>query len=150
MPDVRPVVLPALAMLLTACATTTKTMETTSVTDQLLVHHQINYIEINVTDMDEAKRFYAAAFGWSFNEYGPEYSGIQRQGGGETGGLRLMPEVTRGGPLVILYSTDLDASLESVRTAGGEIVVEPFEFPGGRRFQFLDTSGNELAVWSDK
>ena len=24
----------------------------------------------------------------------------------------------------------------------------PFAFPGGRRFQFTDPSGNELGVWS--
>ena len=27
-------------------------------------------------------------------------------------------------------------------------VREPFAFPGGRRFQFTDPSGNELGVWS--
>ena len=27
-------------------------------------HHTIDYIEIPVTDMAEAKRFYAEAFGW--------------------------------------------------------------------------------------
>jgi predicted enzyme related to lactoylglutathione lyase len=110
-------------------------------------HHTINYIEFSVTDMAEAKRFYTDAFGWSFNDYGPDYAGI-REGDGEAGGLRPMDEVTRGGPLVILYSNDLEATLQSVRDAGGEIVVEPFEFPGGRRFHFTDPSGNELAVWS--
>ena len=48
---------------------------------------------------------------------------------------------------VILYSEDLDATLERVRAAGGRIVTEPFDFPGGRRFHFTDPSGNELAVW---
>lgn len=112
-------------------------------------HHTINYIEFSVTDMAEAKRFYTEAFGWSFNEYGPDYAGIRKAGGGEVGGLRLMDEVTRGGPLVILYSNDLEASLQAVRDAGGEIVVEPFSFPGGRRFHLTDPSGNELAVWSE-
>jgi predicted enzyme related to lactoylglutathione lyase len=37
-----------------------------------------------------------------------------------------------------------------VKAAGGTIVKEPFSFPGGRRFQFTDPSGNELAVWSDQ
>lgn len=112
-------------------------------------HHEIDYIEISVTDMAEARRFYEAAFGWQFNDYGPEYSGIQRPGG-EAGGLCLTAEVSGGGPLVILYSADLDASVQSVRDARGQIVTEPFEFPGGRRFHFSDPSGNELAVWSEK
>jgi len=113
------------------------------------LHHGIDYIEFSVSDMATAKRFYTAAFDWKFNNYGPEYAGIQRPGG-EAGGLRLVPEVSTGGPLVILYSEDLDATLTRVRDAGGRIVEEPFEFPGGRRFHFEDPSGNELAVWSEK
>lgn len=112
-------------------------------------HHAIDYIEFTVRDLDEAKRFYADAFGWAFNDYGPEYAGIRRPDGeGEVGGMRPSDEVHRGGPLVILYSTDLEASVEAVRSAGGTIVKEPFSFPGGRRFHFRDPSGNELAVWT--
>jgi len=113
-------------------------------------HHEINYIEFEVGDMAQAKQFYEAAFDWKFNDYGPGYAGIQKHGGGEVGGLRLTSEFATGGPLVILYSSDLDRSLEAVRAAGGDVTQEPFEFPGGRRFHFKDPSGNELAVWSEK
>ncbi|MEX2528593.1 MAG: VOC family protein [Gemmatimonadota bacterium] len=112
-------------------------------------HHEINYIEFVVTDMEEAQRFYTAAFDWAFTDYAPTYAGIQRRQGGEAGGLRVGEEVTQGGPLVILYSRDLEDTLRRVREAGGEITVEPFDFPGGRRFHFRDPSGNELAVWSE-
>lgn len=54
------------------------------------------------------------------------------------------------GPLVILYSNNLDDSVSAVKAAGGTILKEPYSFPGGRRFHFADPSGNELAVWSDK
>jgi len=131
----------------------TPTTEAASMSDDApgpgLVHHGINYIEFTVTDMAASKRFYADAFGWEFNDYGPDYAGIRKEGG-EAGGFRLDSAVTTGGPLVILYSQDLDATLASVRAAGGVIVTEPFEFPGGRRFHFTDPSGNELAVWSEQ
>lgn len=116
-------------------------------TDNTHIHHGIDYIEIAVTDMSEARQFYQSAFDWQFNDYGPEYSGIRKEGG-EAGGLRLDPEVIKGGPLVILYSQDLQLSVEKVRDAGGRITREPFSFPGGRRFHFADPSGNELAVWA--
>jgi predicted enzyme related to lactoylglutathione lyase len=64
------------------------------------------------------------------------------------GGLAQADSVATGGPLVVLYSRDLDATLAAVRAAGGEIVKKPYSFPGGRRFHFRDLSGNELAVWS--
>ena len=92
------------------------------------VHHEIDYIEISVTDMEDAKHFYEAAFGWEFNDYGPDYAGIRKEVG-EAGGLRLQPQVSRGGPLVILYSDDLDGTLAGVREAGARILQEPFEFP---------------------
>ena len=110
-------------------------------------HHQIDYIEFNVTDMAAAKAFYSAAFDWAFTDYGDAYAGIQKPGG-EAGGLALVDEVKTGGPLVILYSEDLEDSLARVRAAGGIITREPFSFPGGRRFHFTDPSGNELAVWA--
>jgi uncharacterized protein len=112
------------------------------------VHHAIDYIEIGVTDVAEAKRFYAAAFGWAFNDYGPDYAGIQGPGR-EVGGFRKDAVVRAGGPLVVLYSQHLEDTLAKVTAAGGHIVKEPFAFPGGRRFEFTDPSGNALAVWSE-
>jgi predicted enzyme related to lactoylglutathione lyase len=111
-------------------------------------HHRINYIEFAVNDLSKAKTFYSSAFGWEFNDYGPSYSGIKDEAG-EVGGLALGSLPTAGGPLVILFSKDLETSLTSVRNAGGKITKEPFAFPGGRRFHFLDPSGNELAVWAE-
>ena len=111
-------------------------------------HHAIDYIEIAVTDIDVAKAFYGSAFGWSFVDYGPDYAGIQ-SGGREAGGLSRDSEVRAGGPLVILYSDDLEASAEAVAGSGGTIVRPIYGFPGGRRFHFADPAGNELAVWSE-
>jgi predicted enzyme related to lactoylglutathione lyase len=113
------------------------------------VHHAIDYIEFGVRDVSEAKRFYAAAFGWTFNDYGPDYAGIQGEGR-EAGGLCRTTQLRTGGPLVVLYSNKLDDTLGKVKDAGGRIVKEPFTFPGGRRFHFTDPSGNELAVWSER
>jgi predicted enzyme related to lactoylglutathione lyase len=112
-------------------------------------HHSIDYVEITATDVAEAKRFYGAAFGWSFNDYGPEYAGIKGPGR-EVGGLCKGSSVANGGPLVILYSRELDDTEKRVADAGGRIVKAAYAFPGGRRFHFADPSGNELAVWSEK
>jgi predicted enzyme related to lactoylglutathione lyase len=109
-------------------------------------HHAIDYIEFTVRDLAAAKRFYGDAFGWTFADYGPVYAGIQGDGR-EVGGLHQTDQIRTTGPLVILYSDDLEASLKAVRAAGGTILREPFAFPGGRRFHFADPSGNELGVW---
>lgn len=112
-------------------------------------HHSIDYIEIGATDVAAAKAFYAAAFGWSFNDYGPEYAGIRSADSeGEVGGLNGGRAAQSGGPLVLIYSDDLTASEQAVRDAGGAITDGPYEYPGGHRFQFTDPSGNELGVFS--
>ena len=115
-------------------------------------HHAIDYVELTVTDLEQAKRFYSEAFGWRFNDYGPEYAGIQSPQGAsapEVGGLSKGQEVRSGGPFVLLYSTDLNRSVEAVKHAGGQVVNGPYAFPGGRRFHFTDPSGNELGVWAE-
>ena len=98
--------------------------------------------------MDEAKRFYGDIFGWEFIDYGPEYASFNE--GRLDGGFRSESSVQRGGLLIVFFSTDLELVRENIKSAGGKIVKDIFEFPGGRRFHFTDPSGNELAVWSDK
>jgi predicted enzyme related to lactoylglutathione lyase len=113
-------------------------------------HHAIDYIELGVTDLEAAKSFYAAVFGWRFNDYGPGYAGIAAPDGrGEVGGLNATREPGRTGPLVLLFSQDLDATADAITAARGEVVEGPYPFPGGRRLHFLDPSGNELGVWSE-
>ncbi|MFB7250785.1 VOC family protein [Microbacterium sp. NPDC056234] len=114
------------------------------------VHHSIDYVELTVTDLDAAKDFYAAAFGWRFVDYGPEYAGIaSRLGdGSEVGGLLLASTPrSSGGPLVLLYSDALDATADAITRAGGVVTVPAYPFPGGRRLHFTDPAGNELGVW---
>lgn len=49
----------------------------------------------------------------------------------------------------MFYSNELESTLNQVKAAGGTICKPIFPFPGGRRFHFLEPSGNEFAVWSD-
>lgn len=119
------------------------------VTGMTNTHHAIDYIELPVTDLPAARAFYEQAFGWQFTEYGPAYAGIKNPAGdGEVGGLNATAASDDRHPLVMLYSDDLDASVEEVTAAGGVITQGPYEFPGGRRFHFADPSGTELGVWA--
>lgn len=110
-------------------------------------HHSIDYVELVASELGASKQFYADAFGWEFTDYGPSYAGVHGPDH-EAGGLTAQAEPGATTPLVILYSDDLEATLEAVRAADGRIVREPYAFPGGRRFHFRDPAGTELAVWS--
>lgn len=108
---------------------------------------RMDYIEFPTTDIEQTKRFYAGIFAWQFTDYGPDYTSFTD--GRLGGGFRAVSENSAGGPLVVLYATDLKGIQDRIRENGGRIVREVFEFPGGRRFHFTDPGGNELAVWSD-
>ena len=115
------------------------------------MHHQINYIEIPVQDLSACKAFFRDAFEWDFVDYGPDYASFN--GAGIDGGIYKSDksvQVESGSVLVVLYSNNLELSLERVVQCGAKIVKEIFSFPGGRRFHFCGPVGNEFAIWSDK
>ena len=109
---------------------------------------KLDYLELSATGgtLDSVKAFYAAAFAWSFTDYGPTYSAFDE---GLEGGFQSDSAEAAGKPLPVLYSADLEESLAAVESTGGRIVRPIFSFPGGRRFHFTDPAGNELAVWGE-
>ena len=114
-------------------------------------HEKSDYVELAAEDLEATKAFFGAAFGWRFTDYGDDYADSP-DGGIMTGFFRapLKSSPATGGALITFYSEDLEATQAKVEAAGGEIVKPIFGFPGGRRFQFLEPSGNEFAVWSDQ
>ena len=114
------------------------------------INDKINYVEFPARDIEATKIFFTAVFGWSFNDYGPEYTAFANQG--INGGFYRSDSASStetGGALIVLYSDTLEEVQERVERAGGSILKPIFSFPGGRRFHFAEPSGNELAVWSD-
>lgn len=114
--------------------------------------HTINYIELPMTDAAATKTFYGDVFGWSFQDYGPNYMAFSAGEAGIDGGFNgfeeAQPAVAHGA-LVVLFSDDLPATAAAVEEAGGAIIKPIYDFPGGKRFHFTDPNGNELAVWAE-
>ena len=108
---------------------------------------RINYIEFKARDLEQTKAFYSTLFGWKFTDYGSTYTAFSESG--IEGGFELSKDPILNGVLIILYHEYLEKIREKVKAAGAKITVDIFSFPGGRRFQFLDPSGNELAIWSE-
>lgn len=112
--------------------------------------NKIQYIELYAPDLAKIKQFYSNAFGWEFTDYGGSYTAFSHKSSGVDGGFEKVDAVRSGGPLVVLYHSNLEAARENVRAHGAEISKDIFVFPGGRRFHFIDPAGNELAVWSQR
>ena len=107
---------------------------------------RIDFIELPAASTEEAVRFYGAAFGWSFTDFGPTYACTM------TGDVDLGFQADRAeastAPLPVIHVDDLAAAFAAVTGAGGTITRPIFAFPGGRRFHFRDPAGNELAAHS--
>ncbi|KQN40703.1 bleomycin resistance protein [Sphingomonas sp. Leaf407] len=103
---------------------------------------RLNYLELPVTATGAAKDFYAAALGWSFTDFGPDYAATTS---GDTDvGLDADTALTM--LLPVIEVDDLEATLAAVEAAGGVVVQPIFAFPGGRRFHFRDPDGHVLAA----
>tara|TARA_R110000782_G_scaffold29923_5_gene74267 strand:+ start:1815 stop:2165 length:351 start_codon:yes stop_codon:yes gene_type:complete len=110
--------------------------------------NRIDYVEIPVTDLDAARQFFEALFGWTFVSYGEDYMSFND--GRLDGGFRRAHEAApANGVLVVFFSEDLERDLERVQELGATISEPIFSFPGGRRFHFVDPTGNEFAIWSE-
>ncbi len=105
---------------------------------------RISFVELPVPDLLRADKFFAEVFGWTLTSFGPTYACTMT--GDVDLGLQADASKATKAPLVVIQVEDLAASLEAVKSAGGTISKEPFSFPGGRRFHFLDPAGHELAV----
>jgi predicted enzyme related to lactoylglutathione lyase len=104
---------------------------------------RLNYVELPVRDIGAAKSFYESVFGWSLTDFGPTYAATLT---GDTDiGLQADAAEATKAPLPVIDVDDLEAAFEAVSRAGAQIVKPIFAFPGGRRFQFLDPGGNEMA-----
>lgn len=105
---------------------------------------KLDYIEFSTPVLEETQAFFAAAFGWRFVDYGADYRDIQAAGLGggiARGALRA--------PLPVLKTDDLEAMRARVEKAGAKITQDIFDFPGGRRFHFIEPGGCEMAVWAE-
>jgi len=82
------------------------------------LHHKITYIEFTTTDIERTRKFYSTVFGWSFQDWGPQYIGFA--GVGIDGGFAkgdAQASQAKSAPLVVLYSTDLKATEAAIVAA---------------------------------
>ena len=109
----------------------------------------IDYVEFKVCDVNRSKAFYSAIFGWTFTDYGPDYTSFMSNG--LAGGFTSQEGAANpGGPLMVFHVDVLEACLARAKAKAAEIVKPIFSFPGGRRFEFKDPDGYLIAAWKQE
>jgi len=99
------------------------------------------WYELMTSDPDAAEAFYSKVVGWRPQPYpqSPVRYTVMNAGDRGVGGIMPMPEEYRkmGGPpawVGYIYSDDVDATVESVKRAGGAVHRPPTDIPDVGRF----------------
>lgn len=103
-----------------------------------------NFIELPTRDMAKSQGFFEQVFSMKMTGFGPTYACTMT--GDVDIGLQADHEEATKAPLPVIEVKDLEATLAAVNSAGATVTKPIFSFPGGRRFHFVDPSGNELAA----
>lgn len=119
------------------------------------------HFEMPYEDRDRAGKFYAEAFGWGNQKYGPEMqnymvmmtqemdaNNMPKEKGMINGGMYQKPNDPSGQyPSFVIAVEDMAAAIERIKAAGGKNVSEPMDIPGvGAYATFVDTEGNRLSI----
>jgi uncharacterized protein len=116
----------------------------------------ISWTDLETTEPDGAKAFYAALFGWEYEDL-PAGDGATYSMAKHRGRTAAALSAQRAGdaekgipPHWNLYVTveDVDATAGTVAEAGGQVLAEPFDvFDAGRMAVVADPSGGALCFW---
>lgn len=119
-------------------------------------HATISWADLATSDQQGAKAFYAALFGWEYDEQpigdGTTYS-MAKLGGRSAAAINPQreEEAQQGvPPHWNLYITvdDVDAATGEVAQHGGQVIAEPFDvFDAGRMTVITDPSGAVVSLW---
>ena len=114
------------------------------------MNHPIVHLEISAKDHTEAAEWYKKLFGWEVRHIPEMNYSTADTGNGESFGMGFNPitEQNPAGNIAFYINTDdLAASVQQVRDAGGEILVESFDIPTvGTMATFKDPSGNVVSM----
>jgi len=109
------------------------------------------WLDLSADDVEGARDFYVAVFGWSVTDTGAEFGNYQmcQLDGRSVAGIggkqdRAVPTAWT----VYLASDDVDATAKAVRASGGRVLAEPFDVPGAGRMSIAaDSQGAVFGLW---
>jgi predicted enzyme related to lactoylglutathione lyase len=119
---------------------------------KLLKHGMFSWFELLTTDVEAAKKFYVALFGWKTKEMnmpGMDYTVISA-GGEEVAGMMTLPPPAAGIPPhwgIYVTVDNVDATVKQAGELGGKTLVAPMDIPEVGRFAVIqDPQGAVVSV----
>ena len=121
--------------------------------------NRVVHFEVHAKDLDKMQKFYEAVFGWQIQDLGPQMGNYRLVNTGQdeagarwtgiNGGMvpRMGTPPSGGEPVNAFVCTvsvaNLDASIESVKKAGGAMALDKMQVPGVGWLAYVkDPEGN--------
>ena len=112
------------------------------------------WADVVTPDLDAATRFYAAVFGWDFQNSGPEFGNYTMglKNGRPVAGITPPPpgDGPQTPPAWSLYfaSGDVASAARRIEDGGAKVMMGPLEIPGsGHMLVAFDPTGAAFGVW---
>jgi predicted enzyme related to lactoylglutathione lyase len=115
-----------------------------------------NWVDLQTTDQEAAKTFYAGLLGWTFDDQpmpqGEVYS-MALLGKDTVAAIAPQPPEMAAAGAPVMWNTyiaadSVDDAVAKVEAAGGQIVMQPFDIGDAGRMAFVtDPSGAAVAFW---
>ncbi|TDD95695.1 VOC family protein [Jiangella asiatica] len=121
---------------------------------------QVVHFEIPADDLDRAREFYRAAFGWNLQSMAEVNYTVVSTTPTDDQGRPTSPGAINGGmfrrgepvdtPIITIDVPDIDAALASVESLGGTIVhPKQAVLDMGYAAYFRDSEGNVMGLWEN-
>lgn len=120
------------------------------------------HFEMPYDDRERIARFYQSAFGWKLQMLGPDMGNyvvattaeadVVQSGQGNRGAINggffsRSPDMPAQHPSVVIGVQDIQASMQAVERAGGQVLGTPMMIPGiGQYVAFTDTEKNRVSM----
>ncbi|MDP3953881.1 MAG: VOC family protein [bacterium] len=117
------------------------------------------HFEMPAEDKSRVKEFYEKVFGWQMTQLGPEMRDylLANTSPVDENNMHINKGAINGGfykkgkdgtiPHIVISVDDIKASMETVKSSGGEILGEPMNIPGiGDFVMFKDTEDNKVGM----
>lgn len=115
-----------------------------------------NWVDLATTDVESARAFYAAVFGWEFTEnptdQGAPYVMATKDGHEVAGMMRMSPEMQAGG-MPSMWNTyiavdDVAATTDAAAAAGAQVMMPPMQvMESGHMSMIADPTGAPVGLW---
>jgi predicted enzyme related to lactoylglutathione lyase len=115
-------------------------------------HGEFSHIEFPADDVERAKAFYGAVFGWQFRSMDEmEHYYLYDAGpGGLGGGIGKRGENAPAAIRNYITVDSIDDSLAAATANGGAVVVPKTDIGFGWYAAIMDTEGNEIGLYKSK